>query len=144
MRMVRSSASPPVREVAKQVSKAPAAALVRNWRVPGVQRYETIHVFREEVCLDVDWSADRLFLECRRLLDLRNDRDGEPARAHARDRQGDAVYGDRASLYDVAHDLARSLELVDREPVRRRPEREPANTVHMAGYEVAAQAIGEP
>src|SRR5947209_12869868 len=63
---------------------------------------ELLHVFGEDVNLEVDLASGLRLPQRRPLERLRDQRDGEPAVADRADRQRDAVDGDRALLHHVA------------------------------------------
>src|SRR3954471_5976644 len=63
---------------------------------------ELLHVFREDVNLEVDLAAGLGLPQRRPLQRLRDERHGEPVVADLADRQRDAVHGDRALLHHIA------------------------------------------
>src|SRR3954454_3572067 len=105
---------------------------------------ELLHVFREDVNLEVDLAAGLGLPQRRPLQRLGDERHGEPVVADLAHRQGDAVDGDRALLHHVAqqrrvgvegHHPRESLlaELADE-----------THPVHVALHDMPAEPVGGP
>src|SRR3954467_4907556 len=79
-----------------------ASSMVANAISGRLMGNELLHVFGEDVHLEVDGSPLPRRAERRALEGLRDQRDREPVVADLRDGQRDPVDGDRALLHDVA------------------------------------------
>ena len=75
------------------------------------RKQQSFYIFGEDVGFDVDAAAFFLCVEVRRLERVRDQRDGEIAVADRRDRQADAVDGDRALFDDVAQERGRRCDI---------------------------------
>src|SRR5215208_3037804 len=74
---------------------------------------EPLHIFRHDVCLQVDPVTHTKLLQIRVLACLGKDRDGERGVPHGDHRQANAVYADAPLLDDVAQHGLRRSELPD-------------------------------
>src|SRR3954451_21473261 len=102
---------------------------------------ELLHVFREDVNLEVDLASGLRLPQRRPLQGLRDQRHGEPVVADLRDRQRHAVHGDRALLHHVAQQRRVGVEgHHPRESLLAHLAHQ-ADPVHVALHDVAAEPV---
>src|SRR4051794_4947389 len=103
---------------------------------------ELLHVFREHVNLQVDRGPRLGAAQRRPLQRLGDQRDREPVVADVRDRERDAVDGDRALLHHVAQQLHAGVDDDDAsEPLLPDLADDP-EAVDVALHDVAAEPVG--
>ncbi len=120
----------------------PSCSLDRFCRWAGASRTgseEFFDVFAEEIGFEVDLGAGGPLAQGGDLVGVRDDPDPESARDEVGDGEADAVQGDRSFEDDIAHDVGRGGDI--QEPILAGPfpAEDCAQSVDVAGHEVAAQ-----
>src|SRR3954462_11530662 len=119
-----------------------AETFERERRVRGFLREQALGIFREYVYLDIHRSAGAQRMQVCRLEGMRDDGDGQLILLNRRDREADALDGDRAFEHHVTDELGRER---DAQPVVFAAadfleRRQSANAIDVSLNDVAAQA----
>src|SRR4051794_23936680 len=103
---------------------------------------ELLHVFGEDVNLEVDLASGLRLPQRRPLERLRDQRDGEPVVADLAHRQRHAVDGDRALLHHIAQQARIGVEGHDPGEALLARLADESHPVHVALHDMPAETVG--